>query len=172
MSWCGSWYTRVLLAALSGWLAWLAGSAPFPLTGRAVLQGAVFGALVLVPFLGPGRGRAVRAAALLAGSVAIQLTALNLALHLATLGPLPFAITAAAIAGALLVAALAQAAIPLRATWPLWPLAAAAGLLGGLVLSFPPAMAAGRLPGLVAWQALVWAVLYATCGQTLRRAGF
>lgn len=164
-----SWYVRALLAALSGWLAWLAAAAPWPLTGRGLLQGALFGALVLVPFLpgpwcGPSKSGALRAAALLAGGMAIQLTALNLAQHLLALGPLWLAITAAAIAGALLVAVLAQAVIPLRASWRLWPLTTAAGLLGGLVLSFPQALAGGRLPGLVAWQVLVWAALYGSRG--------
>lgn len=156
-------YARALLAALSGVLAWLAGSAPWPLPGRGLLQGAVFGVLVLVPFLAPGKGRAARAAALVAGAMAIQLVALNLARHLLAAGPPSFAITLAGIAGALAVALLAQAVVPLRASWRLWPLAAAAGLLGGLLLGFPQAVPGGRLPGLVAWQTLVWAAL--SCGS-------
>lgn len=155
-----SWHARLASAALSAVLAWWAGSAAWPLSARALAQGAIFGALVLVPFLPAGPGRGVRAAALVAGGMIIQLLALSLARHLLALMPLSWAITAAGVCGALLVALLAQAVIPLRAPWPLWPVAAAAGLVGGLLLGFPGVLPGGRLPGLIAWQTLLWAALH------------
>jgi len=173
---------RLLLAALSAVLAWLAVMVPLPLSGRSLLQGAVFGALVLVPFLRSAQGRIGRAVLLVAGGMAIQLIAVHLAIRLFSLRPaitldglgvssgvrLPFAVPAAAVTGALLVAALAQGVIPLRATGRLWALAAAAGLAGGLLLGFPQALPGGWLPGLVVWQALVCAALHFGGGQQAR----
>lgn len=160
---------RLLLAALSAVVAWLALLLPLPLAGRSLLQGAVFGALVLLPCLGSLRGQIGRAVVLLAGGMLIQLLAVNLALQLFKAAPaiplggvrLPFAIPAAALAGALLVAALAQGVIPVRAAGRLWALAAAAGLGGGVLLAFPHAWPGGWLPGLVIWQAGVCAALHA-----------
>jgi hypothetical protein len=168
-----SWCARLQLAALSGVLTWLAGHLPWPLDGRCLLQGAVFGALVLVPWLGPVKGWAWRAAVLLAGGMVIQLMAVNLALLLLAHGAaftlpdagsssgvrLPLAIPAAGIAGALLVAAVARVVTPVRRGWRLAALAAAAGLLGGALLASPQALPGGRMSGIVAWQVLVCAAL-------------
>jgi hypothetical protein len=162
------WPIRLLLAALSGLLAGLVLALPWTLELRSLLQGAVFGALVLVPFLRPVRWRLARAVVLVAGGMAIQLIAVRLTVHLYThplAGAHPHlwvAITLAAIAGALLVAALAQAAIPLPGGSQLWAPVGLAGLLGGLALGLPPAlgMSAGWTFGLVIWQVLVCAALY------------
>lgn len=163
-----SWLTRLLLAAMSGSLGALSALLPLEHGIRNLLEGALFGAFVLVPLL-PPEGRCVpwlsRAAALVAGGMLIQRAAVQLAISLlrATSGHLPLwiAITAAGAAGALLVAALARVAVPLRASGRLWTLAAAAGIVGGLMLSHASVLQLSpvRLIGFVTWQVLVCAAL-------------
>jgi hypothetical protein len=162
---------RLLLAALSGLLCGLVPALALPRDLSSLLQGAIFGALVLVPFLGSVRWRTARAVVLVAGGMAIQLMAVRLALHLYIHGPfaspvrLWSAVTPAALAGALLVAALGSAVIPLYADSRFWALATLAGLAGGLLLGLPSGLGAGPAWsfGMVAWQMLVCAAL--CCGR-------
>jgi hypothetical protein len=163
-----SWHLRLLLAALSGQLAALATGLPWPLEDRSLLQGAVFAALVLVPFLASGRWRAGRALLLVSGGMVIQLIAVRVALRLYLHPPLSahprlwVATALAGTAGALLVAALARLVIPVLGGLQLWAPVALAGLLGGLALGLPSALGVGPAWtfGLVTWQVLVCAALH------------
>jgi hypothetical protein len=120
---------------------------------------------VLVPFLAPDRWSIGRVLALIAGGMLIHSMSVRLAGHLyraSTLhAPLWVAFTTAGIAGALLVAVLGRAVIPLRAGWTLWAHAAGAGLVGGLLLGLPSLLHQGQVwsGGFVAWQVLVCAAL-------------
>jgi hypothetical protein len=146
---------------------------PLPLDLRALLQGAVFGGLVLVPFLAPDRWRIGRVLMLLAGGMLIHYLSVRLTGHLygasALHAPLWVVFTTAGIAGALLVAALGRAVLPLRAGWTLWTHTALAGLAGGLLLGLPSLLHQGQVwsGGFVAWQVLVCAAL---CLESARPA--
>jgi hypothetical protein len=163
-----SWPIRLVLAGLSGVLSGLALMyLPLPQDERSLLQGAVFGALVLVPFLPLQRWCGVRSIALIAGGGAIQLTAARLAryLLLSLHAHRLTAISCAGVAGSLLVGVLARTLIPLHAGWRLWTSVTAAGLVAGVLLGSLPAHAGPAwIFGLVAWQVLVCAALCLAAG--------
>jgi hypothetical protein len=147
-----------LLAVLSGLSTWPTASIPWPQDERNLLSGGLFGVLVLVPFLESPRAQIGRALALVAGGMAIHFIAVKLAVSLVWQHvPLGIAVAVAGLLGALLVAALTQAAVPLRAGWKLWVYAGVAGIAGGLLLNLAldtnrdAAVAAGY----AAWQVLV-----------------
>jgi len=137
---------RLLLAAIAGLLVWPAVLAGNWLGGRLprllldygpLCGGAVFGLLVLVPFIAPAaRHRVLRGAALvLAGAVIYAL-----AVRSAVDGyGLPIAgraaVSISGVLGALLSAAAASAIAPLSPRPRLWPYCAVSGLLGGLVVA-------------------------------------
>jgi hypothetical protein len=159
---------RLLLAALSGLLSSLSSIyLPLPSDYGHLLEGGVFGALVLVPFVGAVRWRIGRAIVLVAGGMAINFLAINLAIYLhdalAAHEHLWTAITPSGLFGALLVAALTQVVAPLRAGWKLWAYVSVAGIAGGLLFSLPPVSNLGDavpIAGYVGWQVLVCAALY------------
>jgi hypothetical protein len=158
---------RLLLAALSGVLAGLAMERlSWPQAYRSLLQGGLFGALVLVPFLGAVPGRFGRALALVVGGMAIQVASVRIATSLYGLPAVHarpwLAFAAAGLAGALLVAALVTAVAPGRAGWRLWALVPSAGLAGGLLLAWPLLTHQGIvwLHGFTAWQVLVCLALW------------
>jgi hypothetical protein len=166
-----SWLTRLLLAALSGLSAWPVASLPGPQDVRNLLSGAIFGVLVLVPFLDAPWAQIGRAIALVAGSMVIHSIAVKVAVSLVWQHvPARIAMAMAGLIGALLVAALAQAAIPLRAGWKLWAYASLAGIAGGVVLDLlldtdRDAVAAA---GFAAWQMLVCLALHLGATGSLR----
>lgn len=160
---------RVLLAAVSGASVWLVHEAldGLPEAWEAfdsqyatyVPVGAIFGALVLVPFLPVWRQRIGAVAALVLGSIVIYGLVAELALN--QYGPLSLeyelAIVVSGLLGALLVGALAKVAVPLRAAGWFWGAIAGAGLIGGLVFSWAWSTGgdARMTVGYVAWQVLV-----------------
>jgi len=163
-----SWPIRLALAGLSGVLSGLALYLPLPQDLRSLLQGAVFGSLVLVPFLPRQRWGGARSMALIAGGGAIQLAAVRIARYLVLSGHahLLTAITGTGVAGALLVGLLARALFLAHAGWRLWAAVSAAGLLAGVLLGSLPAHAGPAwLLGLVVWQVLVCAALCLTAPQ-------
>ena len=116
--------------------------------------GAVFGALVLAPFVGP-RQSFVRFLAMCVASAAIYYLAVRFVID----GPIGYdMITSFILAGsaAALLSGIAVVAIaPCAFTWKLLPLALAAGALGGaafdLKFSFDPSLLIGH----AVWQLLV-----------------
>jgi hypothetical protein len=157
---------RLLLAALSGLLAWAI--MDWELTGALLLDGGIFGALVLVPFIAVPRHRIMRALALVAGGAVIHQIVVGLAAngydnHLRDQP----AIILSGLLGALLAAALTVLVAPLRpgwkTGWKLWVCVAASGIVGSLPLS----LLWGRVDGsslsfaatYVLWQVLVCASL-------------
>jgi hypothetical protein len=162
---------RCLLALASGYGAYPAGRLgdalderlPLPLANwSAVLIGALFAALVLWPQLRASSGRTVRAAALVAASVAIY--ALTVRLAVSGYGPLQLggtrAVALSGVLGAALVTAAVGALAPLPVTARIWVYALGAGLLGGV--SFDALLNATLAPealligsGYAAWQLLV-----------------
>ena len=164
-----SWPKRVLLAAVSGvstWpvhyvLDWLSGAwevldSPY---ATYVPIGAVFGALVLVPFLPAWRQRIGSVAALVLGSIVIYGLAVQLAFE--QYGPLDLeyetSIVVSGLLGALLVGVLAKVAVPLRTSVWSWAAVAGAGLIGGIVFSWAWSEGgdASIVVGYVVWQVLV-----------------
>ena len=162
---------RLGLAALSGYGAWPAGllgdrlEETLPLgfsSWTNILVGALFGALVLAPWV-PRRPRAaLRIAALVLAAVLIY----TLAVWLSVInwGPLNLGGAAAIIASGVLGACLVTAAVvlgaPLQASPSIWGYAIVAGLAGGTVFHYaitadggPPSLVIGT--GYAVWQVLV-----------------
>lgn len=155
---------RLGLAALSGSLVWPLQQLPLPWEGATVLSGALFGALVLMPFLAAAHTQIGRALALVAGGAAIHLVCLKLAASLygGALGP-DLAIMASGLIGALLAAALTCLVVPLAAGWLLWVCVGAAGLAGGFLVArwgLGTRLALLWMAAYAAWQMLVCAALY------------
>jgi hypothetical protein len=162
---------RLALAALSGYGAWPAGllgdrleeSIPLGFSSWTnILVGALFGALVLAPWV-PRRPRAaLRVAALVLAAVFTY----TLAVWLAVInwGPLNLGGAAAVIASGVLGACLVTAAVvlgaPLPASPSIWGYAIAAGLAGGTFFHYAitadsgaPSLVIGT--GYAVWQVLV-----------------
>jgi hypothetical protein len=129
---------RLLLAALSGLLCWAMMYLELP--GGLLLEGGIFGTLVLVPFIAAPRHRIGRALALIAGGAVIHQIVVKLAAngyddHLRDQA----AIIVSGLLGALLVTALTVLAAPMRPGWKtglkLWVCVAASGIVGSLPLA-------------------------------------
>ena len=120
--------------------------------------GAVFGALVLAPFIGP-RQRAVRFLAMCVASAAIYYLAVRFVID----GPIGYdMITSFILAGsaAAVLSGIAVVAIAPRAfTLKLLPLALAAGALGGATFDLKFSFDPNLLIGHAVWQLLVCLVL-------------
>jgi hypothetical protein len=134
--------------------------------------GAVFAALVLVPFLPNFEGaNKLRALALLLCGMLSYWSAVNLA-GLDALGA--FAMGLAGVCGALVVGIGARLFVPLVLRWDGWLMLAGAGLLGGVVLQLGFDAGLGMwtrhyeywLPGHLTWEVLVCLALY--YGSTLK----
>lgn len=174
---------RAVLAAVSGASVWLVHEALDWLSeawealdsqyATYVPVGAVFGVLVLVPFLPVWRQRIGAVAALVLGSIAIYGLVVELALG--RYGPLnleyELAIVVSGLLGALLVGALARVAVPLRTAAWFWGAVAGAGLIGGLVFSWAWSTGgdARITVGYVAWQVLVCLALASGAPSTSTR---
>jgi hypothetical protein len=162
---------RLGLAIVSGYGAWPAGLLGdrleewLPLAFSSwtnILVGALFGALVLAPWVTRGPRAALRVAALVLAAVLIY----TLAVWLVVInwGPLDLGGAAAVIASGVLGACLVTAAVligaPLTASPLIWAYAIAAGLAGGTVFHYaitadggPPSLVIGT--GYAVWQVLV-----------------
>ena len=118
------------------------------------LVGAVFGALVLAPFIGP-RQRFIRFVAMCVASAAIYYVAVRFVID----GPIGYdMITSFILSGgaAALLAGIAVVVIAPRAfSWKLLPLALAAGALGGATFDLKFSFDPNLLIGHAVWQLLV-----------------
>ena len=116
--------------------------------------GAVFGALVLAPFIGP-RQRVIRFVAMCVASAAIYYLAVRFVID----GPIGYdMITSFILAGsaAALLSAMAVVVIAPRAfSWKLLPLALTAGAVGGAAFDLKFSFDPNLLIGHAAWQLLV-----------------
>jgi hypothetical protein len=164
---------RTALAALSGMSMWplayvseWAGQLgpSFEWLFSYGLAGAIFGALVLVPFVGAKRSRAGRASALILGSILIY--ALTVELATDRYGSLNLdndtSILVSGALGAILVGILTTLAAPLRASRKLWAYVVVAGLVGGFLFNlavYSPHAVVVAL-GYAAWQVPVCWALY------------
>jgi hypothetical protein len=136
--------------------------------------GAVFAALVLVPYLPGLKGTfKLRALALLYCGFLSYAGAIKIFFWLADseiFGRFSFernvlvSMAAAGAGGALIVGIGARLLVPLVLRWSGWLMLMAAGLLGGIVLSsnfhLREGDSVGLLPGHIAWQVLVCLALY------------
>jgi hypothetical protein len=164
-----SWRKHMLLATVSGASAWPLNYALEWLDSTGlpgawaensyIFVGAIFGALVLVPFVSDRRRRTGAIVALVLGSVAVY----GLVVEFATkqYGPLKLdydvAIVVSGLLGAVLVGLLAKIAVPLKTPGIFWVAVSAAGLSGGFLFSLVwesdyDAIAA---TGFIGWQVLV-----------------
>ena len=128
--------------------------------------GAVFAALVLVPFLPNLEGaNKLRALALLFCGMLSYWSAVNLLVRLDELGAIAMGLSG--VCGALIVGVGARLFVPLVLRWHGWLMLAGAGFLGGIVLHFGYDAGFGWthhyeywLPGHLAWEVLVCLALY------------
>jgi len=129
--------------------------------------GAVFAALVLVPFLPNLEGaNKLRALALLLCGMLSYWSAVNLFVRMDNPGAIAMGLSG--VCGALIVGIGARLFVPLVLRWDGWLLLAGAGLLGGIVLQLGYDAGFGMwtpdyeywLPGHIAWEVLVCLALY------------
>ena len=172
---------RLALAVLSGLLTYpaiLIDSALGPLSYPPIfpwwiiLHGAIFGVLVLVPFIASDRHRTLRAVALVVASVVSYDAAIKIPdlIDLNLPGDLGDFIVAG-VSGALLVATAVRFIAPLRAGLPYWSFTFLAGAIGGFVFAMTfdvcdwdncssPGLILVYASGWAAWQSLVCGALF------------
>jgi hypothetical protein len=164
---------RVVYALIASLLWWAIVESGEPLGLPFYGTGAVFAALVLVPFLPNLEGaNKLRALALLLCGMLSYWAAVNLLVRMDELGA--FAMGLAGVCGALIVGIGARLFVPLVLRWQAWLMLAGAGLLGGIVLQLGYDAGFGMwtpdyeywLPGHIAWEVLVCLALY--YGSTLK----
>jgi len=158
---------RVVYALIASLLWWAIVKSGEPLGLPFYGTGAVFAALVLVPFLPNLEGtNKLRALALLLCGMLSYWAAVNLLVRMDELGA--FAMGLAGVFGALIVGIGTRVFVPLVLRWHGWLLLAGAGFLGGVVLHFRYDAGFGMwthhyeywLPGHLAWEVLVCLTLY------------
>lgn len=160
---------RTLLVLVSG-LSMLPLLARVALPYGVLVAGAVFGALVLVPFIEAPRARLLRALALVAGAALIHWGSVRLGASLdqhlqGGYGAAAVICGVPGLTGALLCALLTALVAPLRPVWTVVAVTSVAGFFGAQAFFF-----ALPLGGYLLWQLLVFLALYASArGQTFAR---
>ena len=172
---------RLALAMLSGLLTYpaiLIDSALGPqsyllnFSWWIILHGAIFGVLVLVPFITSDTHRTLRAVALVVASVVSYDAAIKIPdlVELNLPGDLGDFLVAG-VSGALLVATAVRFVAPLRVGLPYWSFAFLAGAIGGFVFAMTfnvcdwdscssPGLVLVYTSGWAVWQSLVCAALF------------
>jgi hypothetical protein len=158
---------RMVYALIASLLWWaIVESERDPMGLPFYAAGAVFAALVLVPFLPDLKGaNKLRALALLLCGALSYWSAVAFLMRLDDVGAIEIGL--AGVCGALIVGIGARLFVPLVLRWHGWLMLVGAGFLGGIVLHFGYDAGFGMsphyeywLPGHVAWEVFVCLALY------------